>query len=99
MEINRDFLKEKWYKYDDEVQFKIGSFPFSNHKTPEVMDMVYEQFDHCLIDWKGITEKDKVFKYTKINKKFLYDFYPEVREFILTHARSVTATLDDEIKN
>jgi len=99
MLIKRDFLKAKWYKFDDEVELEIGPFPFSNHKTVEIMDMVMEQFMKCLVGWKGITESGKVFKCTEENKKFLYDYYPEVRDFVLDKARSFSAVVDEEVKN
>jgi len=99
MEIKRDFLKEEWFKLDDEVSFKIGPVPFSTHKTTEVMDMVFQQYMISLLDWKGIKESGKVFKCTEDNKKFLYDYYPEIRDFVLDKAKSISSELEGEVKN
>lgn len=100
MKIDRSFLKEKWYKFNDEVSFKIAPFPFSQHKSTEVMDMVFEQFLRCVVDWKGIVDEDnKEFKCNKANKKFLYDFYPDIRDFVFDKSRMLSGKLDEESKN
>jgi hypothetical protein len=93
------FEQTRWVKMDD-VEFEIRPFPFSQHKKIEVMSMLKEQFMYCLVGWKNILdEKDKPVLCNEDNKLQVFDFYPEIRNFIISEATGVVVDVNEVVGN
>lgn len=101
MKINKKLSKEKeWFKFDGKVEFQIRPYRFSIMKLDDVSVSVKEQFIYCLCDWRGLTDEgDKPFACTDENKLYLYDYYGDVREFVIEHIRELQEKLDAQLKN
>jgi len=99
MDIKRKDLKEKWYKFNDDTKFKVRPFPFSQHKSMDPMGMALEQFLYCLVDWDGWNEEGKKIKVTEGEKTYIYDWHPDVRDFILRSSGVFAEEVGEELKN
>ena len=98
MKISRKIDEPKWYKLNKNTEFQIRPFPFSSQTAIEIMAMMLEQFKYCVMDWKGVLDEDGKTKLAvnDENKTFLYDYYPDIRDFVISNARSVA---DKSLKN
>jgi len=93
-------IENKFYEYSKGVEFQIQPLRFSTVNLDAVTDSVKEQFEYCLMGWKGLTdENDEEFKYNEENKTFLYDYYKDVREFVFKIVNEIQAELDGDLKN
>jgi hypothetical protein len=64
------------------------------------MEMAKRQFFYCLVDWEGLEDaKGKALKCNDDNKKMVYDYVSELRDFILQKAISFSKDIDEEVKN
>lgn len=103
MKINTKAFEKQWFKYDDTAtEFLIRAFPTSLLKWDEkaVMSVLYEQFDYCLIDWKGVEDQDgNNYPFTPENKKNVFDFSEPIREFVFAKARELAEAVHGELKN
>ena len=111
MKISKNKAKGQWHKFDEEVQFLIKPFPHSKWADGDFridqdgntnVGLAFEwfRFDACLHDWKGLEDdKGKEFKFNTENKKFIYDYEEELRDFVVKHAFGLDKELDEQIKN
>ena len=63
------------------------------------MEMAMEQFMYCLVDWKGLNENGKKMPVNDDNKKYLYDYYNDVRDFVIGKSGAFATGLGEELKN
>jgi len=69
-----------WYDFNDNVSFSLKPCNFS---TMENSNTLFDAFGNSIIDWKGLTdENDKNFECTDENKKYLFDYSEEIRNFV-----------------
>ena len=100
MIINKKDYNKKWHKFDEETSVLIRPFPFSEHKSTEVMEMAKNQFFFCLEDWKGLKDSDgKIMKCTDDNKILVYDYVQELRDFIIQKSIGLAEEISEEVKN
>ena len=96
--VDRKSKEPKWYELNNKTKFYVKPFPFSQMTALEVMPMMLEQFMFCLIDWEGINEDGNKLPVNDDNKRYLYDYYPEIRDFVIGKSRTLTG-FDPELKN
>ena len=95
----KHFEQTRWVKMED-LEFSIRPFPFSQHKKIEVMSMLQEQFMYCLVDWKNILDdKDKPVPCNFETKTQIFDFYPDIRNFVIGEATGVVTTVNETLGN
>ena len=84
MIIDEDKFDGEWHDFDGEVKFNIIPYDFSMlNVEDEISNIVKHRFMYCLIDWKGLVNKEgSVFEYNEDNKEALYNYYDDIREFI-----------------
>jgi hypothetical protein len=103
MKINVKAVDKKWFELEGTgASFLIRPFPLSLTKWDEnkVIELLYEQFDYCLMDWKGVTdEEDKELKCNPKNKKIVFDFSEKVREFVYSTSKALSEEIVEEVKN
>lgn len=93
-------LEEQWYKFDkDDAEFNIRPYPFSNYKfgVDLTIEFLWDQFDYCLVGWKGLKDSDdKPIAFNDKNKKKVFDYYITIRDFVNNKAADAA---DIELKN
>ena len=100
MRITKSSVEAQWFTFEGEVQFQIRPFKFTSMNLESITESMYLQFDYCIVDWKGIDdEKDKPLKCNEENKKHLYDYYQDVRDFVFDKQEELKKRFDIEIKN
>lgn len=100
MKINKKAVKSNWFDFNEKVKFNLKPFPFSSVKLSDVDATLWAQFDFCVIDWKGLEDDEgKALKCDEENKRFIFDYVPELREFIFTSVRTYNEKINGEIKN
>jgi len=100
MKINKKAVKTDWFEYNETVKFNLKPFPFSSIKVTDVDASLWEQFKFCIIDWKGLEDDDgKKLECDEENKKFIFDYVPELREFVFQSVRKYSEKIAGEIKN
>lgn len=88
MKINKQLIEEKWVKFDEDVKFKVRPFPMSAGfyipgEDKSFADFSLKKFIYCIVDWTGLTDQDgNELKCTEENKKFIFDYVPEISSFI-----------------
>lgn len=84
MKINRKIAENRWERFDDDVEFLIRRFPYSRLVEPgDTGKLLFDPYDYCLVDWKGLFDEDgKPFDYDVKNKRLLFDYYTDIREFV-----------------
>jgi len=100
--------KGQWIKFpeDEEVEIKIRPFSlFSLTKVPsaDTVDMseVWNIFNYCIVDWKGIEGEEGPMECNEDNKRFVYDYDQDLVVFVTDHAAKLRDTVVgvDEAKN
>lgn len=91
----------KWFELNKNTKFQIRPFPFSVMTSTDVMPLMLEQFKYCLLDWEGVHKEDGKTKLpvNDKNKQLIYDFYQEVREFVLEKVWSFKGPDSEDVKN
>lgn len=101
MIIKKKNLDAKWFKYEGKVEFRIRPFKFSEATLEKIAIGLRDQFVFCVVDWRGIDDEDgkTPFKCTDSNKKYMYDYYKSVREFVQGKLEDIQDKWDKELKN
>lgn len=87
MRINKNLTEERWIDFGD-VRFKVRPFPMSGGmyvpgEEKSIAEFMLKKFMYVTIDWTGLEDQDgKELKCTDENKKFIFDFVPEIHSFI-----------------
>lgn len=91
MKINRKMKTEKWFKFGGDVEFLLRRFPFSELNSIEkVGKLMADQFCYCVADWKNILDEDgELLICNDENKLYLYDYYTDIRNFVLESMKSM----------
>lgn len=91
----------KWFELNKKTKFQIKPFPFSAMTSSDIMPLLLEQFQHCLVDWEGVYGDDGKTKLpvNKTNKRLIYDHYKEVREFVLQKIWEFEGADENDSKN
>jgi hypothetical protein len=91
---------------DEEVQIKIRPFSlFSLTKVPSADDVdmseIWNIFNYCIIDWKGIEGEDGPLECNEDNKRLVYDYDQDLVVFVTNHAGSLREKVvtGKELKN
>jgi len=103
MKINTKLTKGNWIDYEDGIRFCIRPYPSSMiHITDDPIQQakdIYKMYDYCLVGWEGLeTEDGKPYQYNNNNKKYIYDYYMEIRDWIIDQITTLM-TEDRETKN
>jgi dUTPase len=110
--IVNKIISQKWFKYEGDVEFLIRPFAASmflekisvEEDSGKEMNIA-DQFLYCVIDWKGIIDKEtkKKLVVNNDNKKFLYDYSPDIIAFVFNKIAKLNETIikkeNKEIKN
>lgn len=106
MIIKKEIDGKQWCKFKGNVEFLIRPSKFSEldvvaFKEGNFNRVALGKFLYCIVDWKGLTEEDKKTKLecSKENKEMIYDYYNDVRLFILNSIKKVESDLDKSLKN
>ena len=106
--FNVKTTKGEWLKFleDEEVELNIRPFSlFSLTKVPseETVDMtqLWNIFNYCLIDWKGIEGETGPMECNEENKKIVYDYDQQLVAFVVARASELRDNVvsKKEIKN
>ena len=63
-------------------------------------DYLFMLFNEAIVDWKGFDDDDdKELKCTAKNKKIVYEFYPELREFVDKEHGRLRNSFSTSLKN
>jgi hypothetical protein len=103
MKIMKSAIKERTFDFNEKVKFKVRAMPASALKGNIFFDTGaanFEIFDFVLTGWEGLyNEDDSDFVYNKENKKFIFDYVPEIKQFVIEKSNSILAETTDTIKN
>lgn len=99
MKINKDITGPKWYKFNDDIEFRIKAWPASQQTSMELLPAMLDRFKYCLLDWRGLGEDDEEFPVTDENKQYLYDYYRPIKEFVIAKSNVDDDLCIDELKN
>lgn len=94
-------------------EFLVRSFPFSLTKKEVSLDGIqdnkltidgddmWQRFDYCLQDWKKIDDADGdgEFKYNEENKRYIFDYVDEIRNFVFGMINELGGKVEKELKN
>lgn len=88
MKINRKLAEAKWVDYEDDIKFKIKSFPMSHGiffqgSKEDLVEFTWKRFNYCVVDWSGfVDEKDEPLECNEDNKKYIFDYYPNIMMWV-----------------
>jgi hypothetical protein len=115
MKISKKKGTAKWYKFESDgesCELCIRPFPHSRLAETDIrvgvdgqatvgLGIEWHRFDACLRDWRGIEDEDtgKEFAYNVINKKYLYDYDDNLRNFVIETVNKLDAKVDEAVKN
>ena len=101
MKINTKITEGFWYKYEGKVEFKIRIMKMSAIGSSTALgEIMADEFIYCVEDWKGVKdENDKDFECNEENKKFIFDYYAEIRSFVSGILEEQRKKFDIESKN
>jgi phosphoribosylformylglycinamidine (FGAM) synthase-like amidotransferase family enzyme len=103
MIIKKSAIKEHSFDYNEAVKFRVRAMPASAVKGNIFFDTGsanWEIFDFVLTGWEGLYNEDEsVMTFTKENKKFIFDYVPELKQFIIEKSNSILAETTDTLKN
>ena len=100
MKINKAAVKSEWFTLQKGVKIEIRPFAFSAVKISDFDGIMLEQFMFSVLDWKGIVdENDEPLPCNDENKKFMFDYVPEVRDFVSEKIREQVEKINAELKN
>lgn len=101
MIIRKKDLEAKWYTFNKDVKLLIRPFKFSKFKLEDIENSLLEEFDYCVVDWKGIFEDDgkTPYKCNKEHKLELFDYYNPLRIFVALENRKARDELEKSLKN
>ena len=103
MKINTKKTKATPFKFGEEnsnVEFNVRPTAFSNFVWEDTGKQIKSQFMNSLTGWSGLEDEDgKEFKYSEKNKEYLYDYFEDVRTFVLEKSRELNSNEAEEIKN
>lgn len=92
-------VKAKWFELED-IKIQIKPFPFSALDINKIDDALWQQFNYCICEWDGLVDDDdKVLKCNEENKKLIYDFVPEIREFVFEKINEYSVKIEKQSKN
>ena len=92
-------VKSDWYEFKD-IKLFVRPFPFSAFDIQNIDGALFKQFEYCVTDWKGLTdEDDKALKCDSANKKLVYDYVAEIRDFVFDILNKSSEMLDKQEKN
>ena len=86
--INTKLDKGKWVVWEDDVEVLLRPFPISLIKPGDSEhDLAKSMFNHCVINIKGIEDEftGKDIKITDEIKEYLYDYFPELINFVANY--------------
>jgi hypothetical protein len=103
MKINKSILQEKWVVFSDDegVRFKIKPFPMSSgmlfdSDEKRLLQYTWDKFNFCVVNWEGLTDQDdKPLECNEENKKFIYDYVPEITTWI---SHEINKTTDNVLE-
>jgi len=109
MKLNTKVDKGEWYDYtattsgtDVAASFRVRPFPYSfiEANTEDIVKELWNHFKYCLVDWKDVTDtNDKPLKCTDENKKAVFDYSEDVREFVFSKSREKLDEINKQLKN
>lgn len=103
MNIFRSSVEGIWEKYGKDIEVSIQLPKFSEIEASDLSSTSgsLKHFMSCVVDWKNITEgDDKVeFKCNTQNKKFMFDYHHDFRDFVWEVIRKRNVELEKELKN
>lgn len=101
MKINTKLnVKERWVKLEDDVEVLLRPFPFSMFDITKVDAVLWQQFDYCVKDWKGVEDDDgKEFKCNEANKKYVFDFVDDFRNPVVNEIVNLSNVVEERSKN
>ena len=98
MRINTK-VKASWHKFED-IELLIRPFPFSELDIQNIDGALFQQFEYCVTEWKGLTDdEDKELKCNTANKKLVYDYVAEIREFVFERVNEASDKMGKQEKN
>ena len=114
MKIDMDKERPRWFKMEDKegsCEFLIVPFPHSKladadfrvnlrGETTSSLSIDWLKYNTCLQGWKGMeTDKGKEVKFNDKNKKYVFDYFEDIRMFVLQKANDLDGIIEEEIKN
>ena len=106
--LKKSKINGEWINYekDDSVKLKVRPFPTNDSSIlrsgnpGEVNnEQIWDVFNYCIMDWKGIVDEDgKALECTEDNKRSLFIYDTEFIVDILPIFTNIKA-IDNEIKN
>ena len=101
MIINKKAIEATWHDLNKEVKIKIQPFKSSQATTMNIGALLKEQYMYSLVDWDGIFDEDGTTKLpvNDENKEFLYDYYGDIRNFVLSNSYIDTDKKAKKAKN
>lgn len=100
MDLKSKNIEKRWVDYDDKVKFCVRPHPFSLESMKrEPIENLWERFNYCCVDWKGINMDGKPFECNEANKKHIFDYYSSLATFVLEKAKVAQSELEDDLKN
>jgi hypothetical protein len=100
LKSRKHFEQAQWFKFNEEVEVLVKTMPFSQHRGLEPMEMMFEQFKYCIVDWKGILDEEgNPLPVNDDNKALIYDFYGDLRNFIVKSAGELAEEVNKQLGN
>ena len=95
MKINTKLTKGDWVDYEAGIKFCLRPYPSSLlypiDDPIEQAKQVWKMYDYCLVDWSGLeTDDGKPFTYNNNNKKYIYDYYTSIRDWLIEQITNMT---------
>ena len=97
-------LKEgNWIDWEDGCKLRLRPFPASQTMMTEKdfdMDFSVKMFKICVVDWEGfVDDDDKPIECNDETKQYMFDYYPELINFVLENVNKLMNVGDKELKN
>ena len=99
IKIRTEKTSKKWFDHPDGGSFQVRPFPNTMVFVDDNISL-WNQFDYCLVGWKGITDlEEKELSFDNDNKKELFDYNDELVAWLFEKIRFVGDRELKEIKN
>ena len=108
MKFNTKLLEGEWFEYKnkkEKLDFLIRPFPNSKHPFKVTGDLTvgdynWTVFRECVLDWKGVEDKDgKELVCNISNKLILFDLDSKLFDFVSEKQNELRNRQEVEIKN
>ena len=100
--INTKLDKGEWVVWEDGVEVLLRPFPISLIKpNDDEHQLGKSMFNHCVINIKGIEDEftGKDIKITDEIKEYLYDYFPELTNFVANYITKSMNKNENDLKN